>query len=510
MTKVSERILVLIAAALMVTGVAQTAVGDLVDDTDASGTEPAERLEDVGFLLETTDTVDQPLPDEPVLQLINVTETFSEELGYEQDASDEILTSGISEEVAGRLALLLEDMLACHRITQDHFDKLPEDELLYVAYTGDGLDPANFTDIRTCAQSVDTSWEELSLTMTTLFSPPEECSIASLDIWPVIRFDGVCENGSEYVHDYALLVDLGGHDTYKNNIGSNMIDLKRGPDDSVAIRDGPATGCQMAIPGLASGNCTPTASVLLDMANEDTYGILQDPDVDSVCTEDKVHRRMVTGGVGFLGVGMLIDASDHSNDNFTGKTVSQGGGHVFGVGLLHDAGGNDDYLTVRNSQGFALVGGAGVLHDLGGNDVYDFYLPEPKDPDADNEEDGAGGVIDDEGLCDRLLRFHQGGGNVGTGPTIGALVDEGGNDEYHGGFSANFSAPAPAITTGRAGSQGFGNNGGAGVLIDRAGSDTYEITNQIGEQGDPQKEDGRTILPGEDSTGPGGLFIDAE
>lgn len=506
----SKRILAVLAAALMATAAAQTVMGDLIDDEDATTTEPAERLEAVDHLLQTQDTVQHPLPDEPILRLIDVTETFSAELGYEQDASDEILTSGISEEVAGRLALALEDMLVCHRITQDHLEELPDDEeeLLHVAYTGDGLDPANFTDIRECSEDLWVSTQDLTITLSAVFSPPEECSVADLDVWPVVRFDGVCQNGSEWVHDYALLVDLGGHDTYRNNIGSNMLDLQRGPEDSVAVETGPSIGCQRAIPGLAAGNCAPSASVLIDMANEDTFGIKEAPDVDAECTEDKVHRRMVTGGVGFLGVGMLVDASDHSNDIYTGKTVSLGGGHVYGVGLLHDAGGNDHYETVRNSQGFALVGGAGILHDEGGNDDYDFYLPDPKDPDADNEEPGAGGVIDDENLCDRRLRFLQGGGNVG-GPTIGALVDEGGDDNYRGGFSSNFSAPAPLVTTGRAGSQGFGNNGGAGTLIDRAGTDAYEIVDQVGEQGDPPREDGATILPGEDSTGPSGLFVDA-
>ncbi len=64
---------------------------------------------------------------------------------------------------------------------------------------------------------------------------------------------------------------------------------------------------------------------------------------------------------------------------------------------------------------------------------------------------------------------------------------------------------SPLRGTGRGGSQGFANNGGFGVLLDRGGSDTYEI---VGDQGLPLRGDGVTILPGVASTGSGGVFRD--
>jgi hypothetical protein len=500
-----------IAAAILVIA-SVPATGDAIESGDGTDTVPANRSDELGFLLRSPDEINQELPTDPHGALIDVTETFSEELGFVQNTTDDVLTSGISNETAGRVAILLEDMMECHEITQAHLDDLPqnESELRHVAYTGEGLEAENFTDIQQCAKDVHISTEELAIHMEqsdpwgSCLTPPTR-----LDIWPVVSV-GLADCDDTHTHDYALITDPRGDDTYDNNIGSNMLDLRYGPHNSVAPNVGEAKGCQMAIPGLVNGNCTPSVGVLLDSRGSDQFGIKETPDVDARCTDDRVHRRMVTGGVGFLGVGILRDTGSWSHvDSYVGKTGSLGSGHIYGVGLLRDAGGNDHYHSVRNSQGFGLVGGAGILHDEGGQDTYDYYLPDPLDPNATNEEDGAGGVIDDEGLCDNRLRYLQGGGNVG-GPTLGLLLDESGDDSYRGGFSANFSAPAPLVTTGRAGSQGFGNNGGAGVLADHGGDDTYNITEQIGEVGEPQRDDNTTILPGEESTGPLGLFHDTE
>ncbi len=81
---------------------------------------------------------------------------------------------------------------------------------------------------------------------------------------------------------------------------------------------------------------------------------------------------------------------------------------------------------------------------------------------------------------------------------VGVAIDDAGNDTYRGGFSPNFLAPGG---TGRGGSQGFGNNGASGVLLDLAGVDSYTIVG--GDQGLPTLGDGVTILPGADSTGTG-------
>lgn len=374
--------------------------------------------------------------------------------------------------------------------------------------TAAGLDPRDFRDIRSCADPLWTATAELDLAFRsgTLAGPASP--LGEVDIWPVLRVSG--GSNSLYLNDYLLLVDFGGNDVYVNNVGSNLVDLNFSPTGSAVIGirgTGPSRGCQLAIGapgdgGLSNADCTPTAAVLLDLQGADIYGVKQTPDRDASCTTDLVVRRMVTGGGGSLGAGILFDADPGSADSYTGKTVALGAGHVFGVGILRDRGGNDRYLAVRNAQGFSLVHALGVLRDEGGNDRFTFYMPSPLDPGAANQTDGAGGVVDDEGVCDNRPRFNEGGGNAGG---TGTLIEDAGNDSYRGGFSDDFEAPAGE---GRGGSQGFGNNGGFGILNDRAGSDSYVIE---GDQGLPLRENGTRIPPDpqcERSTCSGGVFID--
>lgn len=470
------------------------------DEIASISPEAGKAVEPVADLLEPAVGITQALPANPRQALIDATSELSAELGFPQDTSLRVTAAGLSEEIAGRLALVVQDLLYCTRITAAHLAEIGE-RMEEVAADGGGLDPSQFTDIRACADSLWVSSIELEISLANLLTPtdPTNCDLVarqSLDIWPVIRLDASCSN-TTYLNDYLLLVDLGGRDTYINNLGSNMIDLNFAPTGSLTpgIRGfGPSRGCDRAVPGLTAGDCTPTAAVLLDFQGEDVFGVKQTPLVDAECTTQKVIRRMVTGGVGFLGVGILRDAGTQ-NDKYTGKTVSLGSGHIFGVGILSDAGGNDVYESVRNSQGFALVGGAGILNDQGGNDTYTFEIPD-------------GGVIDDQDLCDADPRFVQGAANVLAG-TVGILLEDSGNDSYTGGFSEDFDAPAPEATSGRAGSQGFGQNGGVGILFDRAGNDSYTILG--GDQGQPTRRNGFTILPDPQchkSTCSGGLFVD--
>nr|MBA2540583.1 hypothetical protein [Deltaproteobacteria bacterium] len=86
-----------------------------------------------------------------------------------------------------------------------------------------------------------------------------------------------------------------------------------------------------------------------------------------------------------------------------------------------------------------------------------------------------------------------------------------GSDYYHGGAVPSFLWPVPGTPSGRAGSQGFGNNEGFGALVDRQGSDVYRVDNG---QGSPVRANNRRIDP--DSTcaptSPtcNGLFLDQE
>jgi hypothetical protein len=493
----------------------------LVSPAAASATSPAlqavnaaspvigAQLQPHDALLSAPTSITTPLPANPVAALATAVSSLSSAVGLPATTS---LPSGISPEIAGRLANLLTAMGTCQQLTETHFAAIPSSLLATVLKTGGGLNPLAYTGLRNCAQPVWQRTVELQLVL-----EPMACGtpgLVDLDLWPVLRFDGGTCGDTTYPNDYLLVVDAGGNDTYRNNAGGNMVDLNFSPAGSAlpGLRGtGPAKGCQRAIPGLTALDCVPAVGVLLDLAGQDTYGVRETPDHDTGCTTDPVVRRMMTGGAGFLGISVLRDTGATA-DTYTGKTGSLGAGHIFGVGLLSDDGGDDAYTAVRNSQGFALVGGFGLLHDEAGADSYDYYMPAPVNPSAPNQTEGAGGVRDDEGegLCDRIPRFVQGTANVLPG-TIGILIDDQGADSYHGAFAGEFIGPIQNPST-RAGSLGFGNNQAVGVFLDRAATDdTYQADNEPPVAGVSPRGDSVTVAPGNDASSAGlgaGLFID--
>jgi hypothetical protein len=474
------------------------------------------RVAPYGALLADPPVAARPLPALPTDELVAAAGRLGTALGRAAPAGPAIRTAGLSDAVAGRLANVLTDLLACHQVTTRHLAGVPAGGLGAALATGAGVSAAAGAELRGCALDLWADTVALERTLDGETGAAAACAplaADSLDIWPVLRLDSTCAD-SVYANDYLLLVDVGGNDTYRNNVGGNMVDLNFAPAGSTVpgLRGtGPARGCQRAIPGLAAADCVPSAAVLLDLHGQDTYGVKESPDHDAGCTTDPVVRRMMTGGAGFLGVGILRDAGDTA-DAYTGKTGALGAGHIFGLGLLSDTGGDDTYHAVRNSQGFALVGGVGLLHDQAGRDRYDFYLPAPVDPAAPNQTEGAGGVRDDEGegLCDRIPRFTQGAANVLPG-SVGVLLDDAGRDSYHGAFVVEFVAPAQVLSV-RAGSLGFGNNQGAGVMLDRgAAPDSYTVDGEPAVAGVPRRGDNTVVPPGNDATGAGGgagLFID--
>jgi hypothetical protein len=153
-------------------------------------------------------------------------------------------------------------------------------------------------------------------------------------------------------------------------------------------------------------------------------------------------------GAGILGLGMLLDSA--GEDFYDGATLCQGGGTTLGLGVLSDLKGDDRYhLNVGAGKdklgGLAgygqgggvsfrpypwrgkmtAYGGVGLLHDGAGNDRYRS-----------------------KGWCD------QGGSYI---MSLGALVDDAGNDHYSCGTG-----------------QGSGIHITNAILIDRAGHDVYE------------------------------------
>jgi hypothetical protein len=400
-----------------------------------------------------------PLPGDPVQALIDAVNVHSLSLGFRVDHSASIRNARLPVEFAGRLALLVQATLEC-RLATTKAQRLG------------------------CAVKTNDTAAGVIQAKTGRFP--------DVDLWPSVFIDG---DGSDdfYVYDYSVLIDRGGNDVYDNNAGGNLQDVNFGPPGSVAPAEGPAIGCEQVqgnfpAPTAGAHDCIAAAQVVFidDVAvgarSDDIYGVFKSPRmsdhnppllsgprrVDGDCTFDRVVRRIVLQGSGFEGNGLLIDVG--GNDKYNGKTAAQGSGHVGGVGILRDLGaGGDRYLTIRNSQGFSLVGDLGVLQDDGGDDRFDTYMPSPRDPSAAFQADGSGGVIDDTGVCDNLPRMVQGAALAGG---FGALLDDNGRDVYIGAPPSiqQFSPDVQFFHS----SQGFGCDGGEGMLRDTGrGDDTY-------------------------------------
>jgi len=228
---------------------------------------------------------------------------------------------------------------------------------------------------------------------------------------------------------HAILIDLGGDDTYDCHAG----------------------GTASAMNGVA---------VSIDLGNgTDTYNRLDDPDD--------------------------FDRSVGYSDDDT----SQQGAGRYGIGILVDYGGNDEYHSVRMSQGSAVFG-VGILADFGGDDSYEMEALG-----QGGAFSGVGILIDDDGVDSyEAWAKSQGFGAVNG---IGYLVDRGGaGDTYLAHPEENAGKPeyyADVYGTNMSNCQGAGwgsrwgwvilndgtddiyivGSGGLGLLFDDGGDDDY-------------------------------------
>lgn len=338
--------------------------------------------------------------------------------------------------------------------------------------------------------------------------------IATGDVWDAVETEiGTVVIGgpgpTEYRGTCAVIIDLGGDDTYLAPVG----------------------GAGPSLP----------AAVLIDVSGDDEYaggrgslgagfmgvGVLADLDGD-----DSYRAGSFSIASGLFGVGILLDKA--GNDTYSGDTCVEGSG-AFGIGVLVDERGNDSYHGALFCQAFGFVKGFGLLYDAAGNDLYfaggkytdeiryfDHYLSLSQGfgfgwrPDAS----GGIGILTDEGGNDVYVSdiFGQGasywfavGGLVdfsgndsyvsyqyaqgaATHITMAALVDIGGNDNYVSkGVSQGCGHDlAVGILHDLAGddnyachdlSQAAGNANGIGVLLDDSGNDSYTTRNPENTQG---------------------------
>ncbi len=244
-----------------------------------------------------------------------------------------------------------------------------------------------------------------------------------------------------YQRDFAVIIDLGGDDTYRlfEQHGYLNLIVDESGDDSYFGGDYDIACGRLGV------------SVILERGGDDQYG-----------------ARNFAVGAGAFGVGVLIDET--GDDRYGGDTFVQGAG-CFGVGILRDLSGNDVYEGALYAQGFASTYGIGILADDGGNDRYlirQVYLDEIRylDHYLSMSQGFAIGFRPD--LPAGIGVILEGGGNdyyvsdiFGQGAAywygLGAIVENGGNDNYVGYQYV----------------QGSGTHIALGLLIDESGDDNY-------------------------------------
>jgi hypothetical protein len=246
-----------------------------------------------------------------------------------------------------------------------------------------------------------------------------------------------------YGADAALIVDLGGDDTYVNNCAApTFVSAYRTYD----------TGGQ----GQRGGSRRQIAPVgmIIDYGGDDRY----------------IGNRLGSVGAAVGGVGMLLDLA--GNDLYQGSELTQGAAFC-GIGVVWDRRGSDSYLAQASAQGAAFFG-AGLLLDDSGDELYSSTLYSQ----AFGGTRGFGmlydGVGDDRYVADRKVPSGYGTEGIYSGWSqgvgcgfrryssggVGLLVDGEGDDDYQAG---NFS-------------QGLGYFFGLGGLVDLGGDDVYRGT----------------------------------
>jgi hypothetical protein len=180
--------------------------------------------------------------------------------------------------------------------------------------------------------------------------------------------------------------------------------------------------------------------------------------------------------------------ADGMYGNYTLSDRFRQGAARNGIAMLFDYGGDDDsYASLRGSQGYAHLG-VGVLADDGGNDTY------VAEANAQGSAQLGIAILFDRGGDDSYRAFTESQGFGFTGGA-GVLVDVAGTDRYdcdvgdpmYGGLPVYYSPQRPGTgNTSMCQGAGFGRrndtsplsslSGGLGVLRDRAGDDEYDAS----------------------------------
>lgn len=241
-----------------------------------------------------------------------------------------------------------------------------------------------------------------------------------VDSFSVMTEMGLVEIGGtdSDVHEKnaALIIDLGGDDLYKGQVGAGV-----------------------------NGKC----GIVLDLGGNDTYlgkeytqacgvwgvGVLFD-----LAGDDLYKAGRYCQGAGLFGFGLLFDR--RGSDTYIGEEFVQAASS-WGWGGLIDLDGEDTYQCHHSGQAYAGVLGVSALSDLAGNDKYLSGVNTPDSRETDMNQSFSQG-------------FALGKRNLAAGG-FALLADQSGNDVYQCQYFG----------------QGSSYWMGVGVLYDESGNDVY-------------------------------------
>lgn len=122
------------------------------------------------------------------------------------------------------------------------------------------------------------------------------------------------------------------------------------------------------------------------------------------------------------GLGLLLDNA--GNDIYHASVFGQGSAYWHAIGMLIDNGGNDYYQGAEYLQGSGIHIATGGLFDRSGDDMY-FSRFGPSQ--GEGHDWGVGVLADDEGDDNYTV---SGGQGVGLANGVGIFLDKGGRDSY--------------------------------------------------------------------------------
>jgi hypothetical protein len=370
----------------------------------------------------------QSLPADGATALVQAIGAVAADIGVTSDATARVAAAQLPNDIAARLAVVLQDMHACDGITASAMQQL---QPAVASPLGDSMPsiPGTFvSQLRQCAATMYSdglALKDYVKLQTNAGTTPGSGNV--LDVWPVVHYDATGA-GHEYDWDYALTVATGTN-TFYDNAGSNVLDPFNGP-----LNNQPARGCEMVseILGAAVPKCILASGMLIQVGgNGNVFGRMQTPDADAFmpgtsppvpCTTGNLVRRLFTEGSSVAGVGILINDSQGKN-TYLGKVGTQGVGHIGGVGILDLDGGDNLLDAIRNAQGFGFIGGLGILHAKNAVNHFTNYMPLANAP-GDASMSGTG-IIDDAGNCEGRPRHLQGAGELGGTGIVYAVQSNG-------------------------------------------------------------------------------------